>query len=600
MSRAIEASRGRAIEARRARAILTLARVAVAVALIGMAAGAALVWFTSAAADRQLAEAWARAWAYDHLNPVGIFKAQQGGLPPAFVLPEQIAAMQMLRRMLAAGALIALPLAAGVTMLVRSRWIATARKAVLDQILRGSRIATAQELAALVARGKPQGQPLRLGGVPIPPGDEARHMLLAGKSGSGKTTALHALAGQIEARGECGLIFDPDGSYTEHFYRPERGDVILNPWDGRSARWNPLADVAGLADAYRIAAVLLPKPKQVGEAGVWYDQARTVLAHILDHQARAGSASLDALAATLNSASAEHLRAIAYATPAARVFEAHGERATASVLFMMGLAARTVSTLAAVPESAPAFSFDRFYAGLAEDEGLPKPFVFLAAPRRYREVAAPIVAAMIDAAASAILQREPGNRCNAWLFLDELASLPPIQSLLTLLPEGRKHRACVVIAFQSIAQLRQAYGNEGAEVITGQTATQLLMAVGDTASAKWGVELLGTIEVEHQRASETLGPAKQGHGSLASHRERKSLVIDAELMGLGIGEAFLRLSGYPIARVRIEPGAPRLAIAPAFVPAPAAPSPAPADAATPTPPTRIEDREDWLSLGGPF
>lgn len=600
MNRAIEANRGRAIEARRARAILTLARVAVAVALIGMAIGVILVWFTSTSADRQLAEAWARAWAYDHLNPVGIFNVQQrAGFAPAFVSPEQIAAMQMLRRMLAAGALIALPLATGITMLVRSRWIATARKAALDQILRGSRIATAQELAALVARGNQQGQPLRLGGVPIPPQDEARHMLLAGKSGSGKTTALHALGGQIEARGECALIFDPDGSYTEHFYRRERGDVILDPWDDRSARWNPLADVASLADAYRVAAVLLPKPKQVGEAGVWYDQARTVLAHILDHQARGRSASLDALAATLNSASAEHLRAIVANTPAARVFEAHGERATASVLFMMGLAARTVSTLATVPESAPAFSFDAFFAGLADHAGA-KPFVFLAAPRRYREAAAPIVAAWIDAAASAILQREPGAGCNAWLFLDELASLPPIQSLLTLLPEGRKHRACVVIAFQSIAQLRQTYGNEGAEIITGQTATQLLMALGDTASAKWGVELLGTIEVEHQRASETLGPTKQGQGSLASHRERKSLVIDAELMGLGIGEAFLRLSGLPVAKVRIEPGASRPAIAPAFVPASAAPPPEPIDTATPTPPTRIEDREDWLSIGGSF
>jgi type IV secretory pathway TraG/TraD family ATPase VirD4 len=593
---ALEASRGRAIEVRRTRAILSLARVAVAAALIGMALGATLVWQVSGADDRQLASVWARHWLYYNVNPVGIFNSeQQRGLASAFVSPEQAAATEMLSRMLAAGLIIALPFAAGFTMLVRNRWITTARKAALDQILRGSRIATAQELAALVAP-TPRGQTLYIGGVSIPAHYEPRHALVVGTTGSGKTTMLQSQVRQIEARGECALIFDPDGSYTEQFYRPARGDVILNPWDRRSARWNPLSDIAVLADAYRVATVLLPKPKQAGEAAVWYDQARTVLAHILDHQARTSQASLDQLAATLNIASTDALRAIAAATPAARVFELNGERATASVLFMMGLAARTISMLAAVPDSAPAFSFDAFYAGLTEHDG-PKPFLFLAAPRRYREAAAPIIAACIDAASSAILQRDPGHGPNAWLFLDELASLPPIQSLLTLLPEGRKHGACTVIAFQAIAQLQQTYGPEGTQIITGQTATQLLMSVGDSATAKWAVDLFGIVEVEHQRASETLG-GKEG-GSLASHRERKSLVIDAELMGLRLGEAFLRIAGYPIAKVRIEPGHPMPAVAPAFISALAASLPDAADIiASPVPPTRIEDREDWLSIGG--
>jgi type IV secretory pathway TraG/TraD family ATPase VirD4 len=597
---ALEASRGRAIDARRARAALTLARVAVAVALIGMIIGAMLVWLTAGADDRQLAETWLRSRLYQNVNPAGIFEAQQlGAVPSTIVSPEHVAAMHMLRRMLAAGIMIALPLAAGLTMLVRHHWIEAARKAALDQVLRGSRIATAQELASLVAPGKFKGQPLRIGGVPIPPQDEARHMLLAGKSGSGKTTALHALVREIEGRGECALIFDPDGSYVQHFYRPGRGDVILNPWDTRSARWNPLADVAGLADAYRVAAILLPKPANLSESSIWYDQARAVVAHILHHLVQTGNTSLAELTAMLNTASAEALRRITAGTPAARVFEAGGERATASVLFMMTLAARTVSMLAAVPEKAAPFSFDAFYTALADHDGA-RPFIFLAAPRRYREAAAPIIAAWIDAAASAILQREPGHAPNAWLFLDELASLPPIQSLLTLLPEGRKHRACTVIAFQSIAQLRQTYGNEGTEVITGQTATQIFMAVGDSATAKWAVELVGMVEVEHQRASETLRPDKDGHGSLAVHRERKSLVIDAELTGLPIGEAFLRLAGYPIARVRIEPPKAMPTIAPAFLPAPTALTPIPSNTTPPAQPSRIEDREDWLGIGGLF
>lgn len=109
---------------------------------------------------------------------------------------------------------------------------------------------------------------------------------------------LRALVQQIAARGEHALIFDADGSYTQRFYRPERGDIILNPWDRRSARWNPLGDVRDLADARRIAAVLIPKPQGLTEGAIWYEQARAVLAQLMLHLVRRG-AGLDDFAAML-------------------------------------------------------------------------------------------------------------------------------------------------------------------------------------------------------------------------------------------------------------------------------------------------------------
>lgn len=598
MSRAVEASRGRAIEAHRSRAVLALVRVAGAMVLLGMVLGAVLVWWLSGVDDRQMAEVWLRQQINRHLNPVAIFQAQQqAGFVVTGETAEHLAAMKMLTRAGLAGSVLAALLATGVTLLVRRQWINAAHKASLDQVKRGNRIATAQELASLLALATKHGSPIMLGGVPVPPGDEARHMLLAGKSGSGKTTALRALVRQIDRRGEHALIFDADGSYVRFFYRAERGDIILNPWDARSARWNPLADVRDIADARRIAAVLIPKPAGLTEGAIWYEQARAVLAQVMVHLVQQGRAGLDDLAAMLTGASVDELRAVVAGTPAARAFEPGAEKATASVVFMLTGAANIVATLASVDPSAPAFSFDRFYRELDRHDG-PAPMIFLAAPRRVREAAAPIVAAWVDAAASAILQRPLDTAPKAWLFLDELASLPPIQSLLVLLPEGRKYHACVVLAFQSVAQLRQTYTDHGAEIITGQTATQLLMAVGDTATAKWGVDLLGTVEVENQRPTETLGSDQDGRGSLATTRERKSLVIDAELMNLAIGQAYLRVSGQPLALVAIDPPQDMPTIAPDEVPV----APVIGHAATPpasAPASRIEDRDDWLT-GGPF
>jgi len=597
VSRALEqASRGRAIEARRSQAVLAMVRVAAVAALLGFGIGAATVWMMAGINDRQLTEAWLR----QQLNPARIFQVQQQvGFGVPLPSPEHVAGVMLLTRMGIAGVLLALPLAIGITVLLRRQWIATAREAALDQVLKGNRVATAQELAALVMKTKPQAPLLHIGGVPIPPQDEARHMLLSGKSGSGKTTVFHSLVGQVGARGEHAILFDPDGSYVERFYDEARGDIILNVADARTARWNPLADVADLADAYRVASVLLPKPANISESSIWYDQARTVLAHIIHHLVREGQTDLDDLATMIASASADTLRDIVAGTAAARAFEPGGERATASVLFMLSSAARIVAALAAVPRHAPAFSFDAFYAGLDQHTG-PKPFIFLATTRRSREATAPIIAAWIDAAASSILQRPIDSAPKAWMFLDELASLPPVQSLLTLLPEGRKYRACIVLAFQSVAQLQQTYGQDGAQIITGQTSTQVMMTTGDHVTAKWAVDLCGMVEVESQRPSESLGTdPKAERGSLATTRERKTLVIDAELTGLKIGEAFLRLSGFPIAKVTIDPPEAMPAVAPAFIPAPVVAAITGDAPSTPAPASRIEDSDDWFTAG-PF
>jgi len=37
-------------------------------------------------------------------------------------------------------------------------------------------------------------------------------------------------------RGDRAVFADPSGDYLQRFYDPGRGDVILNPFDSRSAR----------------------------------------------------------------------------------------------------------------------------------------------------------------------------------------------------------------------------------------------------------------------------------------------------------------------------------------------------------------------------
>ncbi len=619
MSRIDQAARGRAIEAHRDQSRFALVKIAGATGLLGAVAGAALAWTSVAPGDRQLAIDYVQRESVEHIRAAITPGAQvrQDDDNGFGVAPDRAAAIRLADRMGIGAASFAILFAGGLTALQRRRWIKVAEQGAMAEVRRGARSATPEELTTiLTSAAKPAMAgipPITIGGIALPPGIENQHLLAMGSTGTGKTTALEGLGRQIVARNEAAVIYDPDGSYVSRFYRPERGDIILNCWDQRTVRWTILDDIHRLADAHRIAAILLPKPPNAGESSFWWDEARLLLAHLLHHLARTGG-TLDDLAELLNGggdgkdeddgqAEEDHiarLRQIVRGTPAATIFTAGGEKAAASVIFMTGIAARAIDTLVTVSGEAVSFSFDRFVETLDDTPG-PKPFLFLACPRRYRDLGTPIVTAWIDAIASAILRREPNRGVNIWIMLDELASLPPVQSLSNLMPEGRKFRTCAILAFQSLAQLHASYGKERTDVIAGQTSIQLLMRPGDSLTAEWATKLIGQAEVETLRPTISLDTqAKGDRGSIAPERHRESLLMDSDLTLLPNGTAFLRLAGYPVARIQLAAPGPEAdaIIAPAFIEAPEVTARAALARTIPVPP-RVEEGDDWLpEVGG--
>jgi hypothetical protein len=86
------------------------------------------------------------------------------------------------------------------------------------------------------AKALPREQfPLTVAGVAIALRDEANHFKFMGTTGTGKSTVMRELLHAALWRGDRAVIADPDGGYLSRFYDPRRGDVILNPFDARSA-----------------------------------------------------------------------------------------------------------------------------------------------------------------------------------------------------------------------------------------------------------------------------------------------------------------------------------------------------------------------------
>ena len=78
----------------------------------------------------------------------------------------------------------------------------------------------------------PEHRYVTLGGVAIVPHLEPYHFLLAGSTGTGKTTLIDEALSTLIPRGDRCVICDPNGHHLSRFWRD--GDTVLNPFDRRS------------------------------------------------------------------------------------------------------------------------------------------------------------------------------------------------------------------------------------------------------------------------------------------------------------------------------------------------------------------------------
>ena len=468
--------------------------------------------------------------------------------------PLTIAFWRMIWRIVGFAVLFGLAIGVPLFMWRQRAWLREGQAAGRDRTIRGAEVVTAAELARLVPVRSGE-RCVAIGGVPVPRREEARHFLFAGATGTGKTTAIWSILDTVERRGEHAFVHDVDGSYVARYYRPERGDLILNPFDGRCAFWNPFSDVRSPADADRLATFIVAKPGGSSGSGddVWYDQARIVVAAIIRRLWESGRGNVASLSRALRDMTPDELRELTAGTEASRVFQKDAEKATASVLFCLAEAAKVVGTLRpSAGDDTATISFDDFYGTLASIEG-PKPWIFLASRKRNFAAARPLLGCWLDCAVAAILDRPTSGAPRAWLVLDELPALPRASGLLTLLPEGRKYGAAVVMAFQAIGQLRETYGQNAASTIVGQAGTQLVMRLGDPDSTTWATQLLGKSEIEEFRASQSLdSDAMTDRGSQSTTRQTKPIVLDSQIGQLPPLAGFLRMSGLPVARVKID------------------------------------------------
>jgi hypothetical protein len=378
---------------------------------------------------------------------------------------------------------------------------------------------------------------VRLAGLPLSAEDETMHVAAIGATGSGKSTALRALMADAVARGDRQVVADPEGAAMSIFLA--EGDVLLNPFDRRSARWDLLSEIEGPSDYAFLAQSLLPH-LGVGDHDQWITYAQQLLAACLESWSVHDLGPIDGLIDLLATGTTVELKALCDGTPARRYFEEGGERMLASILGTLAPAVGNLCLIGAL--DGPPFSVRRW---VREGRGS------LWMPYGANQIAAlkGLVSCWMNIAILETLSLAPSRDRRIWFHVDELDALGRIEGLRDAQARLRKFGGCVAIGFQSFAQVRAVYG-EAAHTIIENCGNLLLLRAGASdggGTAKLASDLIGDREVERDDISRSRSHGRYSSRSLSMQTKRsvEDVALASEIMQLANREGYLKRASDP-------------------------------------------------------
>ena len=418
--------------------------------------------------------------------------------------------------------------------------------------VRGAELATARQLRRriqpLPARlrqalaGHPG--PYRIAGVPFPERTETQHTIVSGTTGSGKTVLISDLVAQIRARGERCVIYDKMGSYTRSFFDPGR-DVLMNPLDARAPRWSPFYEARSARDFDMMAAALIPQQKDTVDP-FWVTAARQLFSN--------GAGVLWEKGVTENKVLVDHLlktelTALAQAmegTVAQSIVDPENPKTALSVRAML---TAHLGALEFLPDTGNPFSIRDWIS--REDGG---GCLFLTSRGDQHASLRGLISTWLEIAVNAMLSLPQDDGRRIWVILDELPTLHQVPSLQPGLAESRQFGGCFVLGVQVISALRDLYGRNGAETVSGLCGTRVVLASPDRDTAQWSADSLGRSEVEEVAEGFSYGANTIRDGvSLTPKRELRALALASEIMRLENLSGYLRFPGpLPVATIRLD------------------------------------------------
>ena len=420
--------------------------------------------------------------------------------------------------------------------------------------IRGAELVTSAELHRRLrpfhlrlldrAPGAARTRPYRIAGIPYPERTETQHTIVSGTTGSGKTVLISDLVAQIRSKGERCVIYDKMGSYTATFFDPAR-DVLMNPLDARAPRWSPFLEARNPRDFDMMAAALIPQQKDTVDP-FWVTAARQLFAN--------GAGVLREKGVTENHVLVDHLlktdlTALAQAmegTVAQSIVDPENPKTALSVRAML---TANLAAFEFLPDEGKPFSIREWISRERQDG-----FLFLTSRGDQHASLRGLISTWLEIAVNAMLSLAQSDGRRIWVILDELPTLHQVPSLQPGLAESRQFGGCFVLGVQVASALRDLYGRNGAETISGLCGTRVVLAAPDRDTAQWSADSLGRSEIEEVTEGYSYGANTIRDGvSVTPRRELRALALPSEIMRLPNLDGYLKFPGpFPVASIRLR------------------------------------------------
>ena len=391
-------------------------------------------------------------------------------------------------------------------------------------------------------RGNPRDTQITLAGSAIPIADETKHFKLIGTTGTGKSTAIREILSAALGRGDRAVIADPDGGYLQNFYDPDRRDVVLNPFDARSVKWNPFAEISNGYDVDQLARSLIPD--QANSDRVWTGYARTFFSAVTRQAHRSGVNDIGELFRLLVVANTDEIRTLVEGTPAQPFLAEHNPKFFDSVRSVTADAIGAIGYIAA--QKAESFSVRQWVRD--EKQGV------LFMPYKAGQIAAlrSTISGWMRLAIFEAMdqeeQQEPDSR-RLWFVVDELDALGQIDGLKDALARLRKFGGRAVLGFQSIAQVSSTYGQGDAHTIVENCANTLILRCSASeggGTARFASQLIGEREISRTTESHSHRYGEFGGSmSQSEHFSMEPAVLPAQIEQLPDLAGYLKQASDP-------------------------------------------------------
>lgn len=407
-------------------------------------------------------------------------------------------------------------------------------------------------------------QPAPPGGVQLgpklvfPTSAEPRHIFTLGSTGCGKSQILRAYALEARRIGATAVIPVCEESLFSSLYDPER-DTILCPYDSRSVAWSPLREIEIETDAAFLAESLIPQGSSPS-AEEWRGYGRQLVTGFFIRAWRQGM-SLNEMLGLFLSANEDLQELLLKVNSAGLTMTREGsERMLSNALATADAAA---AALRSIPASASTMLTARNGWSVTQwvkdqvritDAGGRGGFLWILLPDRVSAAMSPVASSATALAIRTLLSMPERESRRFYFIVDELGNLPRLGGVEKALTRGRKYGLRFICSSQSIADLREEYGRDGASVLLSCLSSQFVFRGSDEESATYASRLLGQTHVTRQirstseshaprRLTDPVGSNVSQSTSMNEQHSIEAAVLDSEIFALPDLRAYVRIAG---------------------------------------------------------